>query len=686
MLNKIYQKSQCLLLTTLLFPTLMNCQYNQIAYAEPISGINIDGDLDDWPVDIEFYSITQPGFGEVKDDEDMSASFRVGYNVSEGALYLALEVIDDIHIADNEDHDINAVDRVLLYIDAIHSLHGNSSTILEYSEKHHGIHDKPKAWDPLQIKINEEQVDQVTRRSNNLTTYEWKISLGSKIKNNTIIHLDWIIADIDEDEEETWISWKEQLGKSNNSSKLGDVLLVPSKEKVSQVNGNLYASDTLIKDINSVVIVSTLDPFFNLECNVDSTGHYSVLLPQGTYSISPRKTFSTDVGSAGFKQNTRAIIQEKPIEISVTEKETMTAPTINLFIEKLPLDMFESTGILFQSDNISERVDRFVELYQDYFDIPAVSIALIKDGKKIHSKSYGIKDNLTNIPVTKSTLFEAASITKAIFSIMVLRQAEKGTIDLDLPLFNYLRFPNLEDDPNYKLITARHVLNHETGMDNWSVGSYAGGFSPDIKVELRFKPGTDVQYSGEAMNYLGRVLSKLTDRPLHQLFEEEIASNFNLKNTYFHYSDQLANNLALGHMHHHPYFKSKFDGIDSPASSLVTEADDFSNFMIGLLNKEYLSEASYASISQPSRYEDPEKSLYDAHLKQGIANGFFVTESLQGKMIMHGGNNGDYDCKFVILPEHQMGFAVFTNSNLGDEFNRLLELYLLRGESALALE
>ncbi|MEE9432039.1 MAG: hypothetical protein V3V16_13405 [Melioribacteraceae bacterium] len=113
----------------------------------------------------------------------------------------------------------------------------------------------------------------------------------------------------------------------------------------------------------------------------------------------------------------------------------------------------------------------------------------------------------------------------------------------------------------------------------------------------------------------------------------------------------------------------------------MTEASDFGNFVVGLMNEKYLTKKTYKTIYEPYTILKPEQKLYDPELPQGISNVFFVQETPQGKIIAHGGNNGDFDCKYAYMPERKIGYVIFTNSNLGDEFIRFLELYLFRGIS-----
>ena len=280
--------------------------------------------------------------------------------------------------------------------------------------------------------------------------------------------------------------------------------------------------------------------------------------------------------------------------------------------------------------------------------------------------------------VDRNTLFEAASITKSVFAVMVLRLAEKGIIDLDKPLYEYLPFPNIAQDERSKLLTARIVLGHQTGLPNWAWGG-PGTWENGGELQLNFEPGTDFGYSGEAFNYLGRVVEHITGEGLQQLFEREIAKPFKMKDSYFFYTDQQQDKFALGHMQQYPQIKEK-ERIASPASSLSSNANLLKSFVLGLMNERNMSQASYKLIYEPYTRLNEDQKLYDPEIPQFVSHGFFVQETEAGKLIGHGGNNGDYDSKYAYNPDKKYAYIVFTNSNLGDEFIRALEQFLLKGK------
>ena len=82
-----------------------------------------------------------------------------------------------------------------------------------------------------------------------------------------------------------------------------------------------------------------------------------------------------------------------------------------------------------------------------------------------------------------------------------MKLCEKGVMDLDTPLTKYTSERFLEGDPRLDLITARHVLSHTSGFQNWR--------SEKEPLKIHFKPGEKWSYSGEGYSYLQSVVTHL---------------------------------------------------------------------------------------------------------------------------------------------------------------------------------
>ena len=69
-----------------------------------------------------------------------------------------------------------------------------------------------------------------------------------------------------------------------------------------------------------------------------------------------------------------------------------------------------------------------MQAYLDYYKIPGISVAVIKDSKVVYHRGFGVKNTATKEPVTDDTVFEAASMTKPVFAYTVLRLVDRGVL------------------------------------------------------------------------------------------------------------------------------------------------------------------------------------------------------------------------------------------------------------------
>lgn len=169
--------------------------------------------------------------------------------------------------------------------------------------------------------------------------------------------------------------------------------------------------------------------------------------------------------------------------------------------------------------------------------VPGVAIAVVDRAKPVWSGSFGVKNMLTRDPVREDTLFEAASMTKPVFAYVVMRLVDEKRLDLDTPLVAYRRAPNPGNDPNLERITARHVLEHSTGLPNWSS-------EPLVTSQ---PPGSAFSYSGEAFVWLQLVVEKITGMGLGSLMKAKLFDPAGMSHSSFGWDEGIANALVFGH-------------------------------------------------------------------------------------------------------------------------------------------
>ncbi len=180
---------------------------------------------------------------------------------------------------------------------------------------------------------------------------------------------------------------------------------------------------------------------------------------------------------------------------------------LTTFCAKPPSDTARPTG--FEIDIVQKKMAEH--------RIPGAGIAFIEDAKVVWEQGFGVKDLGTNDPVTKQTLFQAASLSKPAFAYVVMQAVDRGEISLDDQLTNYMRPHDLKEHPWSDKITVRDVLQHTTGLPNWR--GDADGPEPLVPA---YEPGTDSTYSGEAFHWLQRVMERVTGLGLDAMMQERL--------------------------------------------------------------------------------------------------------------------------------------------------------------------
>jgi CubicO group peptidase (beta-lactamase class C family) len=169
--------------------------------------------------------------------------------------------------------------------------------------------------------------------------------------------------------------------------------------------------------------------------------------------------------------------------------------------------------------------------------VPGVAIAVVDDRKLAWSGAFGVRNILTRDPVREDTLFEAASMTKPVFAYVVMRLADEKRLDLDTPLVAYRRPENLGNDPNLERITARHVLEHSSGLPNWA----------SAPLVTSAPPGSRYTYSGEAFIWLQLVVEKIMGAGLGSVMQDKLFVPAGMSHSSFGWDETIARSAVFGH-------------------------------------------------------------------------------------------------------------------------------------------
>src|SRR5579871_3330081 len=146
--------------------------------------------------------------------------------------------------------------------------------------------------------------------------------------------------------------------------------------------------------------------------------------------------------------------------------------------------------------DLRKQVDAYMTGEMARRHIPGASVAVVKDGKIVLAKGYGLANVELNVPATAATVYEIGSITKQFTATAIMMLVEEGKIDLDEKIAKYLDgLPDAWSD-----ITVRHLLTHTSGIKSYtSVPTFLKTLRQDFTKQeivnlvssypLEFKPG-----------------------------------------------------------------------------------------------------------------------------------------------------------------------------------------------------
>jgi CubicO group peptidase (beta-lactamase class C family) len=325
-------------------------------------------------------------------------------------------------------------------------------------------------------------------------------------------------------------------------------------------------------------------------------------------------------------------------------------------------------------------VDNIIKRLMDTAGVTGLSIGIIDNGKVEYVKSYGYRNKAAGLLNDTNTVFSAASLSKPVFALLVMQLIDKGMLELDKPLFNYLPKPlpeydnykDLAGDDRWKLITARQCLDHTTGFPNWRQ------LNPNRnkKLQLFFTPGARYAYSGEGLYLLQFVIETITGQKLEDLAQEYILKPFDMSRTSFVWQNEFNANYAVGHNQDEDTLRMIKRVEANAAGSMGTTIANYTRFVSyvlqgkqisAALNREMFSPQIGISTSHqfPSLNNDTTSKYKDIQLSYGLGWGLFRCQHGQAFFKEGHGDDG-WEHYVIAFPEKKNGLVIMTNSLNGE--------------------
>lgn len=310
------------------------------------------------------------------------------------------------------------------------------------------------------------------------------------------------------------------------------------------------------------------------------------------------------------------------------------------------------------AQNIQTIQNRTLQLL-DSAAVPGLALAVINSKGVQHAQGFGVREAKTQLKIDEHTIFSAASLSKPVFTYLVLKLVDEGKFNLDKPLYQYYPYADIAHDERYQRITARMVLSHTTGFPNWRNG----------QLNLVFEPQKRFSYSGEGFVYLQKVIEQLTQQSLEVLAQEKVFKPLAMSRSSFIWQKSFEDNFTYRHNRFGlPTGINKFEQANA-AFSLQTTAADYGKFLVALLNGKGLKPASITQLFTPQvktgqKFRDTLQT--SKNIAWGLGLGLQISQTDEG--FWHWGDNGDFKCFFFVSRTQKKGLVYFSNGGNGLSF------------------
>jgi CubicO group peptidase (beta-lactamase class C family) len=349
-------------------------------------------------------------------------------------------------------------------------------------------------------------------------------------------------------------------------------------------------------------------------------------------------------------------------------------------------------------------LERDVNLALKTFDVPGIAIAIVKDGKVVATKGFGVRKLGNPAPVTDKTLFEIASNSKAFTAAGLAQLADEGKLAWDDPVTRHLPSFQMSDAYVTHTMTVRDLLVHRSGL-----GLGAGDllwwptttFTTDEIIErlrhVKLATSFRNNYAYDNLLYIvaGKIIAQKSGKSWEEATRERILAPLGMHGT-------TTNVEAMLQTADYSAPHSKINGkaaVVKPmpvqnavgAVGIQTNAEDIAKWMQVLLNEGKMEDGKQLFSAQqaremwtpqtPMKFSEPKAALAATRANfAAYGLGFQLRDYRGRKVAMHGGALQGFYSRILMVPEEKLGVAIFTNAENGPAMTalqwRILDHYL----------
>ncbi len=301
-------------------------------------------------------------------------------------------------------------------------------------------------------------------------------------------------------------------------------------------------------------------------------------------------------------------------------------------------------------------------------DSPGAAVAVVRGGKVIFKKGYGSAQLEYEIPITPSTIFHVASVSKQFTAFAVTLLAEQGKLSLDDDIRKHI--PEVPDFG--KTITLRHLIHHTSGLrDQWNLLALAGWRLDDVitldhimglvsrQREVNFDPGEEHVYCNTGYTLLAETVARVSEQSFREWTTKHMFQPLGMTRTAFHDDHER---IVPGRAYSYSpdddagFKKSVLSYANVGATSLFTTVEDLALWSNNFDTAQLGGKAVIEQMLQRGVLNDGTEIGYAFGLGHGEHRGL--------RTVSHSGGDAGFRSRLARYPDQD--FAVVVLSNAGN--------------------
>ena len=349
-------------------------------------------------------------------------------------------------------------------------------------------------------------------------------------------------------------------------------------------------------------------------------------------------------------------------------------------------------SLFFFSQISEQKLDELIQNTIKTFDVPGMSVGVLKDGKVIYSKGFGVRSLTSKLPMTPETLVGIASNSKGFTCTALAILADEGKLDWDDKVIKFLPDFKMYDDYVTREITIKDLVTHRAGL---GLGQGDLMFFPEggnISTEqlihnVRYlKPAHSFRNTMDYNNIMfivaGEIIHKISGKTWAEFIEERIMKPVGMTASFGSYNraKSVENKIDA----HAPVdgkviaVPHDWNETANPAGGIlsnITDLTTWANFLMnGFVTKDGKRLVSEKNANMLWQIQQPipvaAKNSYDTKFN-GYGLGWFISDVKGHRQIQHSGGLIGTVTQFTLIPDMNLGIVVLTNQQSGMAFTTI---------------